>query len=424
MLKWCNIDVTPPACTLLLLLLPLLLLLLLQAKFTQINEFLKLLIHTGQLEHMGQQQQQQPGSSSIAVHVLDCGCGSSHLTFGTLHYLHHVRGLPVQLTGIDTNAALMQRSNCYCADLGISDMAQFHTAAIRSYEPDTAPDIVLALHACDTATDEALALGVRLGTGVIMSVPCCQKDLHKQQAAAQQQQPRQRQRRQGSSSASEAGSSSSSSSADGELFDPLLSHGILRQRMLDLLTDGFRAQLLQLAGYRWVYCRSRASCSMMFAVVKLASVSYAAAAAGWIQVSISHACKESRAVSSTCMCCWTAVSCFLRTWGLCKTLASAATLTGRLAKPATVDRHKSKPHSQPCICNCSLACRTDVVEFVSTEHTPRNLLIRAVRQQWALPEAEQARLAGQYAALKQYWGVTPHLEKLMREDGTLPAALQ
>jgi hypothetical protein len=243
-----------------------LLLLLLQAKFTQINEFLKLLIHTGQLEHMGQQQQQQQqqhdtsssssssiaerGSSSSAVHVLDCGCGSSHLTFGTLYYLHNVRGMPLKLTGIDTNAALMQRSNCYCDDLGISDMAQFHTAAIRKYTPETAPDIVLALHACDTATDEALALGVRLNTGVIMSVPCCQKDLHKQQAAAQQQR-----RRPGSSSGSdsdsEAGSSSSSSSSvSGELFDPLLSHGILRQRMLDLLTDGFRAQLLQLAGYR------------------------------------------------------------------------------------------------------------------------------------------------------------------------------
>jgi hypothetical protein len=225
-----------------------LLLLLLQAKFTQINEFLKLLIHTGRLEHMEQQQQQQTSSSessgsssssSSAVHVLDCGCGSSHLTFGTLHYLHHVRGLPVQLTGIDTNAALMQRSNRYCADLGIADMAQFHTAAIRSYAPEVAPAIVLALHACDTATDEALALGVRLKTDVIMSVPCCQKDLHKQQAAAAQQQ--QQRRRQ---------ASSSSSSVPGELFDPLMSHGILRQRMLDLMTDGFRAQLLQLAGYR------------------------------------------------------------------------------------------------------------------------------------------------------------------------------
>jgi hypothetical protein len=69
-------------------------------------------------------------------------------------------------------------------------------------------------------------------------------------------------------------------------------------------------------------------------------------------------------------------------------------------------------------------CRTDVVEFVSTEHTPRNLLIRAVRQQRPLTAAEQAKLAGQYVALKQYWGVTPHLEKLMREDGTLPAALR
>lgn len=62
------------------------------------------------------------------MHILDAGCGSSHLTFGTFHYLHNVLGLPVRLTGLDTNAALMQRSNKACQDLGIADVAQFHTA--------------------------------------------------------------------------------------------------------------------------------------------------------------------------------------------------------------------------------------------------------------------------------------------------------
>jgi hypothetical protein len=59
---------------------------------------------------------------------LDAGCGSSHLTFGTFHYLHNVLGLPVRLTGVDTNRALMQRSNKACEDLGIQDVAAFHTA--------------------------------------------------------------------------------------------------------------------------------------------------------------------------------------------------------------------------------------------------------------------------------------------------------
>jgi hypothetical protein len=105
---------------------------------------------------------------------------------------------------------------------------------------------VLALHACDTATDDALAVGVLSGAQVIMSVPCCQKDIQRQFQRQQQRQQR-------------AGSSSSSSSGElsaglpqrvTQVFEPLLDHGILKQRQLDLLTDTFRAQLLRLAGYR------------------------------------------------------------------------------------------------------------------------------------------------------------------------------
>lgn len=101
-----------------------------QAKFTQINEFLKLLAHSGQLEQLGAPAGPSSSSSSsrAPVHILDAGCGSSHLTFGMFHYLHNVLGLPVRLSGVDTNRALMQRSNKACEDLGIADAAQFHTA--------------------------------------------------------------------------------------------------------------------------------------------------------------------------------------------------------------------------------------------------------------------------------------------------------
>jgi SAM-dependent methyltransferase len=102
-----------------------------QAKFTQINEFLKLLAHSGELEQLGAPTAPSSSSSSRApVHILDAGCGSSHLTFGTFHYLHNVLGLPVRLSGVDTNQALMQRSNKACEDLGIADVAQFHTAGV------------------------------------------------------------------------------------------------------------------------------------------------------------------------------------------------------------------------------------------------------------------------------------------------------
>ena len=124
-----------------------LLLLLPQAKFTQINEFLKLLSHSGELDRIkaaaaNNSRHSTSSSSSTSssngstsgtspIHILDAGCGSSHLTFGTFHYLHNVMQLPVLLSGVDTNRALMQRSNRACEDLGIADVARFHTAGGR-----------------------------------------------------------------------------------------------------------------------------------------------------------------------------------------------------------------------------------------------------------------------------------------------------
>lgn len=99
-----------------------------------------------------------------------------------------------------------------------------------------APDMVLALHACDTATDESLAVGVSTAAQVIMSVPCCQKDIQRQFQRQQQQQ--------------HSKSESPGQQQVQQVFEPLLDHGILKQRQLDLLTDTFRAQLLRLAGYR------------------------------------------------------------------------------------------------------------------------------------------------------------------------------
>lgn len=157
-------------------------------------------------------------NADAPVRILDCGCGSSHLTFGAYHYLHNVRSLPVSLRGVDTNADLMERSNKYCRELGLQDV-RFDTCAIQQYTPEATPDIILALHACDTATDDAIALGIRTGSPVIMAVPCCHKHLHHQM-----------------------------SGSGAPPFEPLLRHGIMKQRFADLLTDTFRASLLQVMG--------------------------------------------------------------------------------------------------------------------------------------------------------------------------------
>ena len=116
-----------------------------QGKFSQINEFLKLLEHTGELERF----------DTTPVHILDCGCGSAYLSFAAYHYLNNVCRIPAHLTGIDTNATLIQKDNRQSEKLGFSH-ACFQKSAIIDYVPQESPDIVLALHACDTATDEAI----------------------------------------------------------------------------------------------------------------------------------------------------------------------------------------------------------------------------------------------------------------------------
>ncbi|MEZ4671933.1 MAG: SAM-dependent methyltransferase [Anaerolineae bacterium] len=179
-----------------------------QDKFAQINEFLKLLNHTDALTEF----------DHSPIHILDCGAGSAHLTFATYHYLNHIRQIPASLSGVDVNAGLMERSNAYSQDMGLAD-ACFYTSPIIEHVPQHPPDIVLALHACDTATDEALALGVRYGARIIMTAPCCHKHLHQQ---LESRPP----------------------------FDPVMRHGILKQRMGDILTDSFRALLLRIMGYK------------------------------------------------------------------------------------------------------------------------------------------------------------------------------
>jgi SAM-dependent methyltransferase len=179
-----------------------------RAKFVQVNEFIKLLEHTGGLE-----------GADPPLRVVDFGCGSAYLTLGLYHYLNHVRGIPALLDGVDHNAALIDKGQAAAQQLGYEGV-RFHAAAIGDFTFDRTPDIVTALHACDTATDDALAQGIRSGAGVILAAPCCHHDLHTQLSAAV------------------------------DPFRPVLRQGILRQRMGDILTDTFRALLLRLHGYK------------------------------------------------------------------------------------------------------------------------------------------------------------------------------
>ena len=182
-----------------------------QRKFRQINEFLRLIDETGEIDRLG------PGP----LRVVDLGCGSAALTFATYHYLTAVKGRKVHMTGVDTKAHLMARHAATAAQLGW-DGLRFEAARILDYQDGAPADVVLALHACDTATDEALSRAIGWGSRLILSAPCCHHHLQAQLSAA----------------------------ATPEPFRPVTRHGILRERLGDALTDALRAHILRLMGYR------------------------------------------------------------------------------------------------------------------------------------------------------------------------------
>jgi SAM-dependent methyltransferase len=158
---------------------------------------------------------QLPSDLPSTLHVVDLGCGNAYLTFAAYRYLSG-KGIDVQLTGIDLREDQRARNTEVAQQLGWADRVRFVAASIADAEVDR-PDMVLALHACDTATDDALARAVQWGARWILAAPCCHKDVSRQL----------RQHR----------------------ASLLTEHGILRERFADVLTDAVRGALLRGEGY-------------------------------------------------------------------------------------------------------------------------------------------------------------------------------
>jgi SAM-dependent methyltransferase len=189
-----------------------------QAKYRQVEEFLRLLdgsitdaLSTGNLRSPTIQD---------PLRIVDLGCGNAYLTFAAERYLSHVRGLPVALTGVDVKEQSREHNTAVASRLGIS--AEFVLGAIAGAELEREPEVVLALHACDTATDEALARAIGWQASLILAAPCCHHDIAAQLRRSPTPAP----------------------------YSVLTRHGILRERFADTLTDGLRASLLRLHGYR------------------------------------------------------------------------------------------------------------------------------------------------------------------------------
>ncbi len=187
-----------------------------QDKYKQVEEFLRLL--SPALNAAIEARQIHKPTKENPLRITDLGCGHAYLTFAAHQFLIN-SGIPVVVTGIDVRADSRDRNNEIAEKLGISKTINFKAEEISKTTAETA-DIAIALHACDTATDDAIAWAVNGGSKLLLIAPCCHHDIHKQIDAAP------------------------------EPWGAITKFGLMKERLGDLLTDSLRAQLLRLVGYR------------------------------------------------------------------------------------------------------------------------------------------------------------------------------
>ena len=191
-------------------------------KFRQINRFLEF-IDDVLPEFADKKEAGQP------IHIADFGCGKSYLTFAVHYFLTEIRHIPCEIEGLDLKEEVIKYCNDMAAKLGLKGLI-FHTGNIADYSGDHSPDIVITLHACDTATDYALKYAVERGARAILSVPCCQHQINTQLQMR-----------------GKAGGAAGEVPAE---FEPLLKWGIIREKFSSLVTDALRGEWLESQGYK------------------------------------------------------------------------------------------------------------------------------------------------------------------------------
>lgn len=148
--------------------------------------------------------------------MIDFGCGKSYLTFASYYYLHEIKGFDLQIIGLDLKEDVIAHCSALAEEFGYKKL-HFLVGDIADYDGVSQVDLVVTLHACDTATDYALAKAVEWNARAILSVPCCQHELNRQISC--------------------------------ETLQPVLKYGLLKERMAALVTDGLRASILEEVGY-------------------------------------------------------------------------------------------------------------------------------------------------------------------------------
>lgn len=178
-------------------------------KYRQIKKFVEIVD--------GLVRQQTVLEDRNPLQIVDMGAGKGYLTFALYDYFTHTLNRPVKITGVELREALIQKGNEIAKDLGYKGLT-YESGFIQEYElPET--DILLALHACDTATDDAIYKGIKAKAELIICAPCCHKQIRK----------------------------AITSSKD---LQPIIQHGILLERQAEIVTDTIRALLLETQGYK------------------------------------------------------------------------------------------------------------------------------------------------------------------------------
>ena len=191
-------------------------------KFRQINRFLEF-IDDILPEFADKTKDEEP------LRIADFGCGKSYLTFAVHYFLTEIRHISCEIEGLDLKEEVIKYCNDMTQKLGLKGLI-FHTGNIADYSGSHSPDIVITLHACDTATDFALKYAVERGARAILSVPCCQHQINTQLQTR-----------------GKAGGAAGEVPAE---FEPLLKWGIIREKFSSLVTDALRGEWLEQQGYK------------------------------------------------------------------------------------------------------------------------------------------------------------------------------
>lgn len=192
-------------------------------KFRQINRFLEMLDDILDDVIRLRENEKNPVSENSPLNIVDFGSGKSYLTFAVQYYLTEVKKIPCAIFGLDLKKDVIAYCNTLAQKLSLKNLS-FAVGDIASFGENKHPDIIVTLHACDTATDYALDYAIRQKAKTILSVPCCQHEINGQLSAKSVQ--------------------------PDSPFAPLLKYGLIKERFSALVTDTIRAELLEQKGYR------------------------------------------------------------------------------------------------------------------------------------------------------------------------------